>query len=264
MNKDRHSFLKEMKMIYLLIFLIAVFIYLLTKMNVNIKNEKYNQEVAALSKKEEIKIPDYNGIEFISKTQFLYYQIGVVNKMVNYCEISKSILDVGENIDCKSNILVDNVYKNQFIEDENCYVKIHIIVKNLSENASLFKIKPICQIMLDEGIYNDNLNDKFELVDMKFDTDIEGYTVSNIDVNNKISSDMGYVRTDDWKSFAFRVYIESNSEISYTCVFRTPKEYADDENLVIGNDDSHASRRWDGEKEVTYDNGGYRIYINRQ
>ena len=42
MNKDRHSFLKEMKMIYLLIFLIAVFIYLLTKMNVNIKNEKYN------------------------------------------------------------------------------------------------------------------------------------------------------------------------------------------------------------------------------
>ena len=118
--------------------------------------------------------------------------------------------------------------------------------------------------MLDEGIYNDNLNDKFELVDMKFDTDIEGYTVSNIDVNNKISSDMGYVRTDDWKSFAFRVYIESNSEISYTCVFRTPKEYADDENLVIGNDDSHASRRWDGEKEVTYDNGGYRIYINRQ
>lgn len=68
MNKDRHSFLKEMKMIYLLIFLIAVFIYLLTKMNVNIKNEKYNQEVAALSKKEEIKIPDYNGIEFISKT----------------------------------------------------------------------------------------------------------------------------------------------------------------------------------------------------
>lgn len=127
------------------------------------------------------------------------------------------------------------------------------------------KLKPICQIMLDNGIYDDALNDKFTLVDMSFDTDVEGYTLANVPADNgKINTDMGFVRTDDWSKHFFRVYIESNSEISYTCVFRTPKEYADDENLVIGNDDSHASRRWDGEKEVTYDNGGYRIYINRQ
>ena len=163
-------------------------------------------------------------------------------------------------------ILIDCISSFQNYEnDDNSYITVHINLKNSSEYSGLFNIKPICQIMLDNGIYDDALNDKFTLVDMSFDTDVEGYILANVPADNgKINTDMGFVRTDDWSKHFFRVYIESNSEISYTCVFRTPKEYADDENLVIGNDDSHASRRWDGEKEVTYDNGGYRIYINRQ
>ena len=181
-----------------------------------------------------------------------------------YCEIIKDISDVNNNIDGKALIKINSINKNK-IRDEYCYIIFRINLKNISEKAGLFKVKPICQIMLDNGIYDDALNDKFTLVDMSFDTDVEGYTLANVPADNgKINTDMGFVRTDDWSKHFFRVYIESNSEISYPCVFRTPKEYADDENLVIGNDDSHASRRWDGEKEVTYDNGGYRIYINRQ
>ena len=164
------------------------------------------------------------------------------------------------------NPVADTVSRKTYTgADVDWYVKAENIVLKNNGKSGLCNVKPKLRILMREGIYNDKLNDKFKLIDMKFDTDIEGYTLPEIDnSSNNLNSDMGYVRTDDWKSFAFRVYIESNSEISYTCVFRTPKEYADDENLVIGNDDSHASRRWDGEKEVTYDNGGYRIYINRQ
>lgn len=190
--------------------------------------------------------------------------MGRINQKIYYCEIIKDISDVNNNIDGKALIKINSINKNK-IRDEYCYIIFRINLKNISEKAGLFKVKPICQIMLDNGIYDDALNDKFTLVDMSFDTDVEGYTLANVPADNgKINTDMGFVRTDDWSKHFFRVYIESNSEISYTCVFRTPKEYADDENLVIGNDDSHASRRWDGEKEVTYDNGGYRIYINRQ
>lgn len=186
-----------------------------------------------------------------------------------FAKIQNIFFDSIEKNEHQILILVDSCYKIKCDEysknQEYVYLNIHVKLKNLDNSSGMINIKPMCQLILDDGSYDEFNTDKFTLVDMSFDTDVEGYTLANVPADNgKINTDMGFVRTDDWSKHFFRVYIESNSEISYTCVFRTPKEYADDENLVIGNDDSHASRRWDGEKEVTYDNGGYRIYINRQ
>ena len=270
MNVDKHNHMKEKGMLVILISLITLFIYLLNNdeyIDDFYKKIKDNRVEAALSQNEEIKQPDYNNFEFINKEQFFKYQTGMVGEWILYYDTFKESNEISENFKSIMYVTIDSV---EFLEDYNInndysYIKIHIILKNSCVESGLFKIKPMCQIMLEDATYDEINTDKFKLIDMKFDTDIEGYTLPEIDnSSNNLNSDMGYVKTDDWKSFAFRVYIESNSEISYTCVFRTPKEYADDENLVIGNDDSHASRRWDGEKEVTYDNGGYRIYINRQ
>ena len=233
---------KEAVMLVILVVLVILFICFKPKKNIidcMQNNSKDKSQVKAALFKDEIKEPDYRNLEFISKEQFFEYQVGVRNEKNNRINIDDDLDDV--------------------------YMVVHITLKNVGDCAGMFMIKPKLRYMLDNGIYDDALNDKFTLVDMSFDTDVEGYTLANVPADNgKINTDMGFVRTDDWSKHFFRVYIESNSEISYTCVFRTPKEYADDENLVIGNDDSHASRRWDGEKEVTYDNGGYRIYINRQ
>ena len=263
----KYNLKKEIIMFIVLSILVIIFVSLLQdkEMLFEIENkDNYNRVIAADSLENEIKKPDYNSFMFVDKATFFKYQVGRINKKIYYCEIIKDISDVNNNIDGKALIKINSINKNK-IRDEYCDLIFRINLKNISEKAGLIKVKPICQIMLDNGIYDDALNDKFTLVDMSFDTDVEGYTLANVPADNgKINTDMGFVRTDDWSKHFFRVYIESNSEISYTCVFRTPKEYADDENLVIGNDDSHASRRWDGEKEVTYDNGGYRIYINRQ
>lgn len=268
MNKEKYYYKKEISMSVTVIVLITIFIKILINNKfINGFSDEIgdNQVVAALTQDDKIGQPEYFEFKFISKEQFLKYQIGNIKEQIIYCSTMNNFYNDENQTNGMLSIIVDRVTFLDKSDENYKYIGAHITLKNKCEKSGLFKIKPICQIMLDEGIYNDKLNDKFKLIDMKFDTDIEGYTLPEIDnSSNNLNSDMGYVRTDDWKSFAFRVYIESNSEISYTCVFRTPKEYADDENLVIGNDDSHASRRWDGEKEVTYDNGGYRIYINRQ
>lgn len=80
-------------------------------------------------------------------------------------------------------IKINSINKNK-IRDEYCYIIFRINLKNISEKAGLFKVKPICQIMLDNGIYDDALNDKFTLVDMSFDTDVEGYTLANVPADN--------------------------------------------------------------------------------
>lgn len=264
MNKEKYYYKKEISMSVTVIVLITIFIKILINNKfINGFSDEIgdNQVVAALTQDDKIRQPEYFEFKFISKEQFLKYQIGNIKEQIIYCSTMNNFYNDENQTNGMLSIIVDRVTFLDKSDENYKYIGAHITLKNKCEKSGLFKIKPICQIMLDEGIYND----KFKLIDMKFDTDIEGYTLPEIDnSSNNLNSDMGYVRTDDWKSFAFRVYIESNSEISYTCVFRTPKEYADDENLVIGNDDSHASRRWDGEKEVTYDNGGYRIYINRQ
>lgn len=258
--------IKEINMLVILIVLIIVYVFLMKSEKIIDEKIKDNQKIAAFSQYSELKKSDYKNFEFISEEQFIRYQIGCVNEVILYCETIDKFSNKEIRLNGLTEILIDCISSFQNYEnDDNSYITVHINLKNSSEYSGLFNIKPICQIMLDNGIYDDALNDKFTLVDMSFDTDVEGYTLANVPADNgKINTDMGFVRTDDWSKHFFRVYIESNSEISYTCVFRTPKEYADDENLVIGKDDSHASRRWDGEKEVTYDNGGYRIYINRQ
>ena len=269
MNGKNNSHIKEFKMFVLLVVLITTFIYLLfcnKYISVYYDDRQNNRVVAAKTQYEKIKQPNYDKLEFISKEQFFKYQIATLNNKINYYESVSCILAEENRVDsAQIEIVCDMIHKNNDEEISGLVnVTAHIVLKN-NGKSGLCNVKPKLRILMREGIYNDKLNDKFKLIDMKFDTDIEGYTLPEIDnSSSNLNSDMGYVRTDDWKSFAFRVYIESNSEISYTCVFRTPKEYADDENLVIGNDDSHASRRWDGEKEVTYDTGGYRIYINRQ
>ncbi len=238
-------------------------------MSKTIDENEDNRVLAANSLNNEINRPDYNLFEFISKEQFFRWQVGKINESIIFCENSKYFFDSIEKNEHQILILVDSCYKIKCDEysknQEYVYLNIHVKLKNLDNSSGMINIKPMCQLILYDGSYDEFNTDKFTLVDMSFDTDVEGYTLANVPADNgKINTDMGFVRTDDWSKHFFRVYIESNSEISYTCVFRTPKEYADDENLVIGNDDSHASRRWDGEKEVTYDNGGYRIYINRQ
>ncbi len=263
---------KEFVMLFILIILIIEFVYMLYLKNdvsKTIDENEDNRVLAANSLNNEINRPDYNLFEFISKEQFFRWQVGKINESIIFCENSKYFFDSIEKNEHQILILVDSCYKIKCDEysknQEYVYLNIHVKLKNLDNSSGMINIKPMCQLILDDGSYDEFNTDKFTLVDMSFDTDVEGYTLANVPADNgKINTDMGFVRTDDWSKHFFRVYIESNSEISYTCVFRTPKEYADDENLVIGNDDSHASRRWDGEKEVTYDNGGYRIYINRQ
>lgn len=261
---------KEAVMLVILVVLVILFICFKPKKNIidcMQNNSKDKSQVKAALFKDEIKEPDYRNLEFISKEQFFEYQVGVRNENIKYYTKVPQYVREGNEINEIAEIGIELKNNRINIDDDldDVYMVVHITLKNVGDCAGMFMIKPKLRYMLDNGIYDDALNDKFTLVDMSFDTDVEGYTLANVPADNgKINTDMGFVRTDDWSKHFFRVYIESNSEISYTCVFRTPKEYADDENLVIGNDDSHASRRWDGEKEVTYDNGGYRIYINRQ
>lgn len=62
----------------------------------------------------------------------------------------------------------------------NVYLNIHVKLKNLDNSSGMINIKPMCQLILYDGSYDEFNTDKFTLVDMSFDTDVEGYTLANV------------------------------------------------------------------------------------
>ena len=182
---------KEFVMLLTLIILIIEFVYMLYLKNdvsKTIDENEDNRVLAANSLNNEINRPDYNLFEFISKEQFFRWQVGKINESIIFCENSKYFFDSIEKNEHQILILVDSCYKIKCDEysknQEYVYLNIHVKLKNLDNSSGMINIKPMCQLILDDGSYDEFNTDKFTLVDMSFDTDVEGYTLANVPADN--------------------------------------------------------------------------------
>ena len=170
---------KEAVMLVILVVLVILFICFKPKKNIidcMQNNSKDKSQVKAALFKDEIKEPDYRNLEFISKEQFFEYQVGVRNENIKYYTKVPQYVREGNEINGIAEIGIELKNNRINIDDDldDVYMVVNITLKNVGDCAGMFMIKPKLRYMLDNGIYDDALNDKFTLVDMSFDTDVEG------------------------------------------------------------------------------------------
>ena len=88
MNKEKYYYKKEISMSVTVIVLITIFIKILINNKfINGFSDEIgdNQVVAALTQDDKIRQPEYFEFKFISKEQFLKYQIGNIKEQIIYC-----------------------------------------------------------------------------------------------------------------------------------------------------------------------------------
>ena len=154
MNKEKYYYKKEISMSVTVIVLITIFIKILINNKfINGFSDEIgdNQVVAALTQDDKIRQPEYFEFKFISKEQFLKYQIGNIKEQIIYCSTMNNFYNDENQTNGMLSIIVDRVTFLDKSDENYKYIGAHITLKNKCEKSGLFKIKPICQIMLDEG-----------------------------------------------------------------------------------------------------------------